>query len=215
MSGVPDVGLIVAVKNLPAAKTRLSPLFEADERRLLVLAMLIDTLTAALAVPAVRSLTVVTPDLTAAAAVRALGAEVLIDPTAPDHPDPLNNAILEAYEAVRPTTSNIVVLQGDLPALRSIELSEALTAARAQGRSFVADRQSTGTAALFGFGVHLGPLFGAGSAGRHRDSGAVELTGAWPGLRCDIDTPDDLAEAQRLGVGPATVAAINGHRISG
>ncbi|MGV0992609.1 MAG: 2-phospho-L-lactate guanylyltransferase [Mycobacterium sp.] len=215
MSGVPDVGLIVAVKNLPAAKTRLSPLFEADERRLLVLAMLIDTLTAALAVPAVRSLTVVTPDLTAAAAVRALGAEVLIDPTAPDHPDPLNNAILEAYEAVRPTTSNIVVLQGDLPALRSIELSEALTAARAQGRSFVADRQSTGTAALFGFGVHLGPLFGAGSAGRHRDSGAVELTGAWPGLRCDIDTPDDLVEAQRLGVGPATVAAINGHRISG
>ena len=215
MSGVPDVGLIVAVKNLPAAKTRLSPLFAADDRQRLVLAMLIDTLTAALAVPAVRSLTVVTPDLAAAAAVRTLGAEVLIDPTAADHPDPLNNAILAACAAVLPTASNIVVLQGDLPALRSIELSEALIAARAQGRSFVADRQRTGTAALFGFGVHPGPLFGAGSAGRHRDSGAVELTGAWPGLRCDIDTQDDLVEAQRLGVGAATVAAIAGHRISG
>ena len=210
MSDVPDIGLIVAVKNLPAAKTRLSPLFDADQRRHLVLAMLIDTLTAALAVPAVGSLTVVTPDRTAAAAARELGADVLIDPTPPNHPDPLNNAILAACEVVGPTTSNIVVLQGDLPSLRSAELTEALAAARVHGRSFVADRQRTGTAALFGFGMHPGPLFGAGSAGRHRDSGADELTGDWPGLRCDIDTPEDLAEAQRLGVGRATSDVIQG-----
>ena len=38
--------------------------------------------------------------------------------------------------------------------------------------------------------------------------GAIELTGAWPGLRCDIDTPDDLLVARRLGVGPATAQAI-------
>ncbi|HPX35123.1 MAG TPA: 2-phospho-L-lactate guanylyltransferase [Mycobacterium sp.] len=215
MSGASDVGLIVAVKNLSAAKTRLSPLFGPAERRDLVLAMLIDTLTAALAVPEVASLTVVTPDHTAAAAVRDLGADVLIDPTPVDHPDPLNNAILAACAAVASATSNIVVLQGDLPALRSSELAEALVAARAHGRSFVADRQTTGTAALFGFGVHPGPLLGAGSAGRHHESGAVELAGDWPGLRCDIDTPDDLAQAQRLGLGPATSAAVSGHRISG
>ena len=215
MSDVSDIGLIVAVKNLPAAKTRLSPLFGAQQRRQLVLAMLIDTLSAALAVPTVGSLTVVTPDHTAAAAARELGAGVLIDPTPPGHPDPLNNAILAACEAVGPTTSNIVVLQGDLPALRSEELAEALAAARQHGRSFVADRQGTGTAALFGFGIHPGPLFGAGSAGRHRDSGAVELSGDWPGLRCDIDTPEDLAEAQRLGVGPATAEAVRGRRSAG
>ena len=75
-------------------------------------------------------------------------------------------------------------------------------------RSFVADRQGTGTAALFAFGVAPEPRFGAGSAGRHRDSGAVELVGDWPGLRCDIDTPDDLAAARLLGVGAATAAAI-------
>ncbi len=214
MSGVGEVGLIVAVKNLAAAKTRLSPLFADDERPGLVLAMLIDTLTAALAVPAVGSLTVVTPDETAAAAVRELGGAVLMDPTPPGHPDPLNNAVLAACDLVAPVTPNIVVLQGDLPALRSAELAEAITAARAYGRSFVADRPRTGTAALFGFGAAPGPLLGAGSAGRHRDSGAVELTGEWPGLRCDIDTPEDLAEARRLGVGPATSAAVSGHPIS-
>ena len=203
MSDVDDIGLIVAVKNLPAAKTRLSSLFGAEQRRHLVLAMLIDTLTAALAVPVVRSLTVVTPDQTAAAAARELGAGVLIDPTPPDHPDPLNNAILAACDELGPTVSNIVVLQGDLPALRSAELAQALAAARLHGRSFVADRQMTGT------------QFGAGSAGRHRDSGAVELTGDWPGLRCDIDTPEDLTEAQRLGVGPATSEAIRGRRPPG
>ena len=37
-----------------------------------------------------------------------------------------------------------------------------------------------------------------------------ELTGDWPGLRCDIDTPEDLAEAQRLGVGRATSDVIQG-----
>jgi 2-phospho-L-lactate guanylyltransferase len=205
---IPGVGLIIAVKRLAAAKSRLSSLFEADARERVVLAMLVDTITAARAVPAVGSVTVVTPDPDAARAARELGAEVVADPTGPDHPDPLNNAILAAYGQVSGTTSNIVVLQGDLPALRSAELSEALTRAELHRRSFVADRQGTGTAALFAFGVPLGPRFGTDSANRHRDSGAVELVGPWPGLRCDIDTPEDLAEARALGVGAATAGAV-------
>ena len=42
-----DVALIVAVKRLAAAKTRLAPVFSARTRETVVLAMLIDTLTAA------------------------------------------------------------------------------------------------------------------------------------------------------------------------
>ena len=42
-----DVGLIVAVKRLAAAKTRLAPVFSAATREKVVLAMLVDTLTAA------------------------------------------------------------------------------------------------------------------------------------------------------------------------
>jgi len=209
MSGAPDVGLIIAVKLLTAAKSRLAPMFSAGVREQVVLAMLVDTVTAARAVDSVRSITVVTPDETAAAAVRELGAVVVADDTAPGHPDPLNAALLTAWTAVTRHTANTLVLQGDLPALRASELSEALSQARSHRRSFVADHHGSGTAALFAFGVALDPRFGADSAHRHRESGAVELSGAWPGLRCDIDTPDDLLAATALGMGAATIRAIS------
>jgi 2-phospho-L-lactate/phosphoenolpyruvate guanylyltransferase len=205
-----DVGLIVAVKRLSAAKTRLAPMFSAPTRENIVLAMLVDTLTAATRVASVRRITVVTPDDVAAAAVTELGAEVISDPTPDGHSNPLNNAIAAAERAVSESTSNIVVLQGDLPALQTQELAEAIAAARRYERSFVADRPGTGTAALCAFGVPVDPRFGPDSSARHRRSGAIELTGAWPGLRCDIDTPDDLAVARRLGMGPATTRAIAG-----
>ena len=208
MSGAADVGVIIAVKRLTAAKTRLSPVFEAGMREQVVLAMLIDTITAARAVSAVQSITVVTPDDDATAAARALGAEVLFDTTPPTDPDPLNTAVRLAWTAVTQHVSNTVVLQGDLPALQTHELTEAVSQARLHERSFVADRHGSGTAALFAFGAPLDPLLGRDSARRHRDSGAVELTGAWPGLRCDIDTVEDLKSARVLGVGAATARAI-------
>ena len=205
-----DVGLIVAVKRLTAAKTRLAPIFSASTRERVVLAMLVDPLTAAARVSSVRRITVVTPDDVAAAAAAELGAEVLSDPTPDGHPDPLNNAIAAAERMVSESGANIVVLQGDLPALQTQELAEAIAAARQHQRSFVADRLGTGTAALCAFGTAIDPRFGPNSSARHRHSGAIELSGAWPGLRCDIDTPDDLAIARRLGVGPATSRAVAG-----
>jgi 2-phospho-L-lactate guanylyltransferase len=207
------VELIIAIKRLNAAKTRLAPMFDAQAvgaREELVLAMLGDTITAASAVPAVRTITVVTPDEVAADAARSHGAEVLMDPTPVGHVDPLNTALRTAEAAVRSHGANVAVLQGDLPALQSRELAQALSAARAAPRSFVGDRHGTGTAALFAFGVSLDPRFGPNSARRHRDSGAVELTQPWPGLRCDIDTQDDLAAALQLGVGIATKRAVGG-----
>jgi len=206
MSGAPDVSVIIAVKRLTVAKSRLSELFSAPERERVVLAMLIDTLAAVRAVDTVASITVVTPDPTAATAARDLGATTVDDPTPANHPDPLNNAILIAAELQR--SPDIAVLQGDLPALLPGELGAALTAARSYPRSFVADRQGSGTSALIALGVPLNPMFGTDSARRHRQGGAMELAGAWPGLRCDIDTPQDLADARLLGVGPTTAAAL-------
>ena len=209
--GAGDVALVIAVKRLAAAKTRLAPVFSARTRERVVLAMLVDTLTAAAGVAALGSITVITPDDAAAAAAAALGAGVLDDPTPEGNSDPLNNAIATAERAVAGAFPNIVVLQGDLPALQTQELSEAIAAARHHRRSFVADRLATGTAALCAFGTALDPQFGPDSCARHRRSGAIELTGAWPGLRCDVDTPADLAAARRLGVGAATARAIMQH----
>ena len=206
-----DVALIIAVKRLAAAKTRLAPVFSARTRENVVLAMLVDTLSAAAGVASVGSITVITPDDAAAAAAAGLGANVLADPTPEGHHDPLNNAIAAAERAVAASFSNVVVLQGDLPALQTQELTEAIAAARHHRRSFVADRLATGTAALCAFGSMLDPQFGPDSCARHRRSGAIELTGAWPGLRCDVDTPADLAAARRLGVGAATARAIAPH----
>jgi 2-phospho-L-lactate/phosphoenolpyruvate guanylyltransferase len=203
--------LIIAVKRLTAAKTRLAPVFSARTRENVVLAMLVDTLGAAARVGSLRSISVITPDEAAAAAAIELGADVLADPTPEGHSDPLNNAITAAERAIAGSFSNIVVLQGDLPALQTQELSEAIAAARHHRRSFVADRLGTGTSALFAFGAGLDPQFGPDSSARHRRSGAIELTGAWPGLRCDVDTPADLAVARRLGVGAATARAVAQH----
>jgi 2-phospho-L-lactate guanylyltransferase len=210
-NGAGDVALIIAVKRLAAAKTRLAPVFSARTRETVVLAMLMDTLTAAGRARSLGSITVITPDDAAAAAAIELGAGVLVDPTPEGHPDPLNNAITTAERAVGSSFANVVALQGDLPALQTQELNEAIAAARQHRRSFVADRLATGTAALFAFGSPLEPQFGSDSSARHRSSGAIELTGAWPGLRCDVDTPSDLAAARRLGVGAATARAITTH----
>jgi 2-phospho-L-lactate/phosphoenolpyruvate guanylyltransferase len=196
----PRVRLVIAVKRLESAKTRLAPMFAAPVREQLVLAMLVDTITAAARVPAVESITVVTPDAAAAAAAEQLGAVALPDPTPAGHGDPLNNAI----RAAAGDDEFVAALQGDLPALQAHELAEAIESARAYTRSFVADRHGSGTAALFAFGVPLDPRFGSESATRHRQSGAVELTGGWPGLRCDIDTPEDLHAATALSLGTAT-----------
>jgi len=208
-TGAPaDVGLVIAVKRLAAAKTRLAGVFSAATREAVVLAMMVDTIKAALAVPALQTVTVVTPDQVAAETALELGAQVLSDPTPDGHRNPLNNAISAAEEVIRDSTPNVVALQGDLPALQPQELAGAIAAARGYPRSFVGDRHGTGTSALFAFGVALAPAFGPDSARRHRHSGAIELTGPWPGLRCDIDTPDDLMVARRLGVGTATTQAI-------
>ena len=116
-----DVGLIIAIKRLSVAKTRLAPVFSARARESVVLAMLVDTLTAAAGVEALRSVTVITPDDAAAAAAAGLGAQVLPDPTPAGHPDPLNNAIAVAEQVVAETVANLVVVQGDLPALQTRE----------------------------------------------------------------------------------------------
>lgn len=208
MSSASDVGVIIAVKRLSAAKTRLTPVLSADTRERVVLAMLMDTISAVSGVSTVTSVTVVTPDTTAVSEVRNLSAAVLHDPTPRGHPDPLNNAIQEAWRSIGKSTPNVLVLQGDLPALTAAEIAGALTRARMNKRSFVADRHDAGTSALFAFGCPPDPRFGPDSARRHRNSGAVELTGVWPGLRCDIDTPDDLLAARLVGLGPATSAAV-------
>lgn len=202
--------VVVPAKRLPLAKTRLTPLPEgltgppqaAHDR--LVLALLADTVAAALACSAVAGVLVVTDDPDAAAEVTRLGAG-----TVPDEPDRGLNAAL-AHGARATGGTAVAALSSDLPALRPRELAAALAAADAAPRCFVADAQGSGTTLLTAAGTDLAPAFGAGSAQRHRAGGAVPLTGRWPGLARDVDTPADLRAALVLGVGPHTAALLLG-----
>ena len=194
--------VVVPAKRLAVAKTRLRPLTEAlaVAHGELVLALLADTVSAALACPAVGEVVVVTDDPAAADVVRALGAR-----TVADTPDRGLNPALEhgARSAAGPA---VAALSSDLPALRPVELAAALDAAVVLPRAFVADVHGTGTTLLTGVGTELSPRFGPGSAAAHRASGAVELTGSWPGLARDVDTDADLRAALALGAGPRTRA---------
>jgi 2-phospho-L-lactate guanylyltransferase len=205
----PTVDLLVPVKPLHRAKRRLLGAADggAGDPRAharLALALARDTLAAAAAARTVRHLVVITSDPVVLAALARDGVR-----TVPDEPGSgLNPALRHGERTLRADdpAAAIGVLQADLPALRPAELEAAVLAALAGGgRAFCPDRAGTGTTLLLAAPGHaLDPRFGAGSAAAHRAAGAGELTGDWPGLRCDVDTGADLAVARRLGLGPRT-----------
>jgi 2-phospho-L-lactate guanylyltransferase len=200
MGGVTRWAVVVPAKRLALAKTRLRPLTDgaAVGHADVVLALLADTVAAALDCPRVGRVLVVTDDPAAAETVRALGAG-----TVADEPDEGLNPAL-AHGARSTGAEAVAALSSDLPALRPEELSAALDAAAVAPRCFVADAEGTGTTLLTSVGTPLDPRFGAGSAAAHRASGAVLLDGDWPGLATDVDTEAALRAALALGVGPAT-----------
>jgi 2-phospho-L-lactate/phosphoenolpyruvate guanylyltransferase len=220
MGGVTRWSVVVPAKRLGSAKTRLRPLSSMlggpgrEVHTELVLALLADTVEAALACPAVAGVVVVTDDPDAGGVVRALGAR-----TVPDAPDSGLNPAL-SHGARSTGAAAVAALSSDLPALRPGELAAALTAAAAGagpggGRCFVADAAGTGTTLLTAVGVPLEPLFGPGSAAAHRASGATPLTGEWPGLARDVDTEEDLRTALELGVGRHTAGLFTSRASNG
>jgi 2-phospho-L-lactate guanylyltransferase len=201
-----DWVVVVPVKRLSAAKSRLRGAVDDARHEDLALAMLRDTLTAVIVCPEVAEVLVVTDDPVVAASAAALGAR-----TVPDVPAAgLNAAVAFGADVATGLHRRRAVLAGDLPGLRPADLAEALRAAAgAGGRHFLRDSAGSGTVLLTAApGVPLGPLFGVGSATAHAGSGATELSGDWPALRHDVDTPEDLTKAHTMGLGPHTSALL-------
>ncbi|QDQ97732.1 2-phospho-L-lactate guanylyltransferase [Tomitella fengzijianii] len=229
----PGVHVIVPVKNLAGAKSRLTPGIDESARRGLVLAMLEDTLRSLSASPAVSAVTVVTPDAAVAAVATRCGAccvdeqQALIRATADGGASggpraSLNAALTGAAYRVRDAAApaHLAFVQADLPSLRPGEFTAAAASAIASaaapdapaghGRAYIADRSGDGTTAVFvsGATTRLRLAFGTDSSRRHAAQGAVALHGSWPGLRADVDTVADLHHVRRLGTGTATAAML-------
>ncbi|QIQ06788.1 2-phospho-L-lactate guanylyltransferase [Streptomyces liangshanensis] len=198
--------MVVPLKPLRLAKSRLAGAMGSALRPRLALAFAQDTVAAALACPAVRDVVVVTDDPTAGAELAALGARVVPDAPAAG----LNAALAHGAAVVRAADPRapVAALNADLPALRPAELARVLGAARAFPRAFLADAAGIGTTLLAAApGAELNPAFGGPSRARHLSSGAVEipLTGV-DSVRRDVDTGADLLAAAELGLGPRTAA---------
>jgi len=206
--------VVLPVKVLARAKSRLAVL--AGSRRAdLALALASDTVSAVVACPEVARVLVVTSDATAGSRLAALGARVV-----PDEPgDGLNAALRHgaSVAADRWPGSGVAALAADLPALRPAELGRALRAASAAGgAAFVPDAAGVGTTMYAAApGVVFRPMFGGASRARHASAGAVELClDGVPGLRRDVDTPEDLRAAVALGAGFRT-AEVAGQLFAG
>lgn len=189
--------VVVPVRALDGAKSRLGAVLDPEERRDLVTRLLRRTVDAALATPGVTEVIVVSPD----PEVLALASETGARPLAQGSRG-LNPAIAEA-RAAAPDAARLLVLPSDIPGVTPAALGALLAAADAAGTPCVVlapDRHGRGTNALLLDPPDvIDPAFGGDSRAGHAwlassaDAGFVEVPGP---LALDVDTPDDLLLAE-------------------
>ncbi|KQV26530.1 MULTISPECIES: 2-phospho-L-lactate guanylyltransferase [unclassified Microcella] len=209
--GAVRVSLVIPVRGGDRGKSRLD--VEQPRRSALAAAFALDTVAAARAASLVGELVVV-----GALAEPLDGVRVVPDPG-----EGLLAAVATGLAALGASTARTAadggagpaptaVLLGDLPALRPVELDDALAAAARHERAFVPDAEGSGTALIVArAGVPHAPAFGPESAERHRAAGYVALPlPASSGLRRDVDTLEQLRAAASLALGPRTRALLDG-----
>ena len=205
MSRTPRFVVLVPVKTLALAKSRLSGLPD-EHRRSLAAAFAQDTVAAVLDTPMVERVLVLTDDFRFADKLASGGCTVIPDGVGDDLNASLEQAAADArrrWPGLRP-----VAVTADLPALASDDLASAL-ASVPPGPAYVADHHGSGTTLYTAPHAAFAPRFGPGSAGEHAASGATALEGDLTTLRLDVDDVGDLGRALVLGVGVHT-AAVTG-----
>lgn len=203
----PSYGVVVPLKRLAVAKSRLMELPDVV-RKELVAAFLADTLAATQECLAVAQVLVVTDEVPLALALRASGTHAIPDGVSGSLNDTLRQGAAELLR-IRPGL-RLVALCADLPCLRSGDLEAALAGAPEHTPAFVPDAAGQGTTLYTAPSLsEFEPRFGPGSRAAHAAAEAAELD-ARPTLRRDVDTAADLAEARALGVGPRTASVLTG-----
>jgi 2-phospho-L-lactate guanylyltransferase len=200
--------VVVPVRSLTGAKSRLGEPLDAEERADLILGFLRRTIAAALAARSLAAVTVVSQDADLLRLARDMGASALLQRT-----DGLNEALREARLASCADATALLVLPADLPGVAA-DAIETLTAAATRLADanperavvgLVPDRHGTGTNALI-VSPPCAIEFGFGEGSRAAHSAAAMSVGAayfeldGP-LAFDVDTAEDLLQADLAGLG--------------
>ncbi|HEX7492281.1 MAG TPA: 2-phospho-L-lactate guanylyltransferase [Candidatus Limnocylindrales bacterium] len=202
-----NIVALVPVRSLSGAKSRLGEPLDAEERGNLILGLLQRTVEQALAATRLASVVVVSLDSELLGRARAMGAATLLQES-----DGLNEGLNEARIAAGAEATAVMILPADLPAVAASAIDQLAKAAELAARvapdgpvvALVPDRHGTGTNALLVAPPNAIPFcFGEGSRAAHEVAAAaagatyLELDGP---LTFDLDTPDDLLEADRRGL---------------
>jgi 2-phospho-L-lactate/phosphoenolpyruvate guanylyltransferase len=204
MTAAASIAILVPVKDLTQAKSRLSPLLSLEERRMLAALMLRGTLEAIAAAGAPGPRVVVTNHAPAVALARGLGFGVI-----EEGPQVSESASVDAASAEleRRGLAGVLRIPLDLPLLAPDDLAPVLEAAREGAAAvLVPARDRLGTNALYRSPPTLFPSrFGPDSLVLHeRAARAAARAGEVrvlevPGFALDIDDPGDVAELLRQG----------------
>jgi 2-phospho-L-lactate guanylyltransferase len=196
--------ILVPLKRLDAAKSRLAPALSVAERRRLMAAMLTHVVGTALSADAGR-VVLASSDPAAPALAARLGVACVTDGGLA-----WNEGLLHARAQLPGPAGAVLYLAGDLPLVDVADIA-ALTAAGDDSTVVIGRAHDGGTNALWVCpAVALEPAFGTpGSAAVHAaragERGLEAVVIDRPGLARDVDTPADLALARRLRRGAAGV----------
>lgn len=195
------IWVIIPVKPLNRAKSRLADVLEPDQRRFLAETMLRHVLETVRAVPQVIGTLVISRDTKVLSIAREYEARTVQESGAPE----LNTALLRATQVVASWGCNAtLVLPADLPLLAPQDIVNILNKGRGLMSVVIStDQNEDGTNALFMRPPGLIPYaFGPGSYARHvqlaEEAGAEVFIYRSDRLSLDIDLPVDLDNYNHL-----------------
>jgi 2-phospho-L-lactate/phosphoenolpyruvate guanylyltransferase len=199
-----ETDVLIPLKRLDAAKTRLAPALTSVERSRLMAGMLARVARAAVRAGAGR-VALASSDPAAPALARRLGVECVSDGGLP-----WNEGLVHARSLLDRPAAAVLYLAGDLPLVDAADVT-ALVEAGGEGTAVIGRARDGGTNALWVCpAAALVPAFGtAGSASVHADRahehGLAAVTLDRPAIAHDVDTPADLAAVRRLAAAGASL----------
>lgn len=201
--------VLIPVKPLATAKSRLAEVLAPAERRALVLAMLDDVLEVLSGVDGLAGIALVGGDAELARHLTGRELRLLVEP------EPCLNTALRAASAelAAAGAERLLILPADIPALDRRAVRALLAVDEQPAVALVAASADGGTNALLLAPPNLlEPAFGAGSCARYRQAAAaVGLTPRLldlPQVALDIDRPADLLALESLAGAPRTQALL-------